>query len=57
MGVFPVEDFQGARDNVEFMGDMLHGGFFLSPDFITSCVWASKEKVEAASVEGIKAQF
>ncbi len=39
MGVFPsLEDFQGPRDNVEFMRGMPHRGSFLSPDSITSCV-------------------
>lgn len=38
MGVFPLlEDFQGSRDNVEFMRGMPHKGSFLSPDSITSC--------------------
>lgn len=37
MGVFPLlEDFQGSRDNVEFMRGMTRRGSFLSPDSITS---------------------
>lgn len=37
MGVFPLlEDFQGPRDNVEFMRGMPRRGSFLSPDSITS---------------------
>lgn len=37
MGVFPLlEDFQGSRDNVEFMRGMPRRGSFLSPDSITS---------------------
>lgn len=38
MGVFPVEDCQGPSVDVEFMGEMLYGRSFPSPDTITSCI-------------------
>lgn len=38
MGVFPLENFQGPRDDMEFMREMLHGRSFPSPDSITSCI-------------------